>query len=504
MKNALTILSIFVLSNAFSQGGYEIKISIKNFTDSVAYLAKYNFGKQYLVDTCKKVNKGNIAFKGKRDLDKGIYFLVNQQKNHMFDFIINENTKLNFTSDMADLQFNLKSVGSKENEDFFAYTRFFMEKNKAFSDLRNKTKGMNKEDSTKFMNEKAKEFTKEVTKFEADVVAAQKGKFFGDWLNLKTEKEVKDADMPQLKNATDSAFYRFNYYKNHYWDGINFSDDRLLRTQFLETRVNKYFDQLIQQLGPDSVIVEMDKVLKMCPPQSEMFKYMFVYFMVNYENHKLMGFDKVFVHLVDNYIKTKKAYGIYDEKTIEKIIEKSDKIKPLLIGSIAPDLMLIDTINGKIVNKMGFDTAQTSESVTKLYYANMQKITPMYKPLSSIKAKYTVLIFWDVECGHCQTEMPKLVEVYHDLKKKTDIQVVAVYTLQEFEKWRKYIISKKLDFINLYDPVYINNMKSKYDIFSTPKVFILDEKKAIIAKHMPVEKIPELIEIHESKFKTNK
>ncbi|HRD40363.1 MAG TPA: TlpA disulfide reductase family protein, partial [Bacteroidia bacterium] len=124
-------------------------------------------------------------------------------------------------------------------------------------------------------------------------------------------------------------------------------------------------------------------------------------------------------------------------------------------------------------------------------------------PLSSIKAKYTVLIFWDVECGHCQTEMPKLVEVYHELKKKTDVQVVAVYTLQEFEKWRKYLISKKLDFINLYDPVYINNMKNKYDIFSTPKVFILDEKKTIIAKHMPVDKIPELIEIHEKKFKTN-
>ncbi len=171
--------------------------------------------------------------------------------------------------------------------------------------------------------------------------------------------------------------------------------------------------------------------------------------MVEYENPKLVGFDKVFVMLVDKYIRTGKSGKIYDEKTTMKIIEKADIIKPLLIGSVAPDLYMIDTVNAKIVNKMGFDTASTSESITKLYYKNMDKLAPLYKTLSSVQAKYIVLVFWDVDCSHCVTEIPKLLEIYHDLKKTVDVKVFSVYTVYEFDKWRKYIIDKKLDFINV-------------------------------------------------------
>lgn len=499
MKKILFFLAILTTAGTYAQNGYEIKINLKNFTDSVAYLAKYNFGKQYLVDTCKKANKGNITFKGKATLDKGIYFIVNQSKNHVFDFILNESSKLNFSSDMKDLQMNLHATGSKENEDFFNYTRYYLTKNKEFNDLRSKTKGMLKADSIKFMQEKAKQFTDNVVKFESDLTMAQKGTFFGDWLNLKTEKEAKE--IPQQKTSADSAYYRFSYYKQHFWDGVNFADDRLLRTQFLFDRVNKYFDQIVQQLGPDSVIVEIDKMLKQSPNGSEMFKYLFVHFMVTYENHKLMGFDKIFVHLTDEYVKKGAVKNIYDPATTEKIVEKSDRIKPLLIGKVAPELLLFDTITGKTVNKMGFDTASTSESITKLYYANAQKLAPMFITLSSVKAKYTILVFWDVDCGHCKEEIPKLLKIYHELAKTIDVKVFSVYTQTEFDKWRKYIIENKLDFINVYDPIHINNLKNKYDIFTTPKVFLLDKDKVILSKHMPVDKITELIKVHEAAAK---
>jgi len=496
MKKTALLLLLFIGCSAFSQSGYEIKGNIKNLTDSVVYLAKYNFGKQYVVDTCNKVIKGSFVFKGKTTLDKGIYFVVTQSKSHMFDFILNQNSKLSFTSDASDLQYNLKAIDSKENEDFFAYTKYYLTKNKEFMSLKDKTKGMNKVDSTAFMQNKAKEFSEDVVKFENDVIKAQQGTFFGDWINLKTEKEAKE--IPQQKTSTDSSYYRFNYYKGHFWDGVNFADDRLLRTQFFEDKVKKYFDQIVQQLGPDSVKVEIDKILAKCPKDGDMFKYLFVHFMTNYENHKLMGFDAVFVHIVDKYIKVGVANSIYEAKTIGKIVEKSDRVKPLLIGSVAPELFMIDTVNGKIVNKMGFDTASTAESITKLYYANVQKLAPLFTTLSSVKAKYTILVFWDVECGHCQTEIPKLLEVYHELKKTVDVKVFSVYTLSEFDKWKKYIIKNKLDFVNIYDPIHLNNVKEKYDIFSTPKVYVLDKDKKIKSKHMPVDKIPELIKLYES------
>ena len=507
MKKLIPFLLVLFGFKAYSQNNYEIKITIKNFTDSFAYLAKYTFGKQYIVDTCKNTIGGNIIFKGKRDLDKGMYFLASMDKEgkavHRFDFIVDDSFKFNLSTDMADLQYNLKCSGSKVNEEFFSYTRFFIDKNKQFGALTKGTKGMSKADSAKFMQNKAKEFTDDVIKFEADFIKRNQASFLGLWLNLRTEKEVKT--YPQgLKTLNDSIMYRFNYYKSHYWDGVDFKDGRIIRNRFFDVRLKKYFDQIVNQLGPDTVAAEIDKILSQCIPETELFNFLFVHFMVEYENPKLVGFDKVFVMLVDNYIRKGKSGKIYDEKTTMKIIEKADIIKPLLIGSVAPDLFMIDTTNAKIVNKMGFDTANTSDGVTKLYYKNIDKLAPLYKTLSSVPAKYTILIFWDVDCSHCVTEIPKLLDIYHELKKTIDVKVFSVYTVYEFDKWRKYIIDKKLDFINVYDPIHINNIKTKYDIFSTPKVYLLDKNKIIKSKHMPVEKITDIIKGYEQEEKMKK
>ncbi len=499
MKKVL--ISLFLISSLFikAQDAYQFVFHLKNYNDSVAYLAKYMFGKQYLVDTSSKVIEGNFDFRGKIPLEKGIYFMVNQNRSHVLDFIVNENDRMSISSDMNALEMNLHAQGSKENEEFFNYTRFFINKNKEFGDLRSKTKGMSSSDSAKFMQQKAIVFTEEVSKHESELLQKHKGTFFGDWLNLKTEKEPKS--VPAQKSAADSAYYRFNYYKAHYWDGVNFSDDRLLRTQFMLDKVSKYFEQLVQQLGPDSVIVEIDKILKQCKPESQMFSYLFVHFMITYENHKLMGFDKVFVHLTDEYVKKGAVKKLYDEKTTGKIIEKSDRMNPTLIGKVAPELFMIDTTNAKPLIKMGFDTVTTAESVTKLYTANVKKIAPLFTVLSTIKAKYTVLAFWDVECSHCKTEIPKLLLTYHELAKKHDIKVFSVYTQTEYPKWCKYIRENKLDFINVYDPIYMNNVKEKYDIFTTPKLVLLDAKKVILSKNFPVEKLSEIIEVHEEAAK---
>ena len=65
MKRIFLAFVLLLGLKAFSQGGYDIKINIKNLKDDTVYLAKYTFDKQFIVDTCKKVIGGNIVFKGK-------------------------------------------------------------------------------------------------------------------------------------------------------------------------------------------------------------------------------------------------------------------------------------------------------------------------------------------------------------------------------------------------------------------------------------------------------
>lgn len=492
MKKLFIAFSVLVSSHLLAQGGYDIKISIKGINDSVAYLAKYTFDKQYIVDTCKKIVKGNIVFKGKKDLDKGVYFLVSQDKVRYFDFFVNESSKLSITTDADDFVKNLKAPGSKENEEFFKYITYITERNKEFNKIREESKGKSKADSITFMKDKSLELNKAVAKFDQEFMNAHAGTFLYDVLNLKSEKELKD--VPKASNGRPDSIAVYKYFKAHYWDGVNFKDDRILRTPFFADRVKRYFNSVIIQM-PDTITVEIDRLMKQCNPESDMFKFLLAYFMPTYEQSKIMGFDRVFCDLVDTYVRTGLAKGVYDENTSKKIAERVDILRPLLLGSVAPELMMIDTINAKITNKMGFDTAKTSSGVTKLYYDNAQKLTALFTTLYSVKAKWTLLVFWDVDCGHCKTEMPKLKEEYAKMKGKYDVKIFAVYTQHEYDKWRKYLIENKLDFINVYDPVHINNIKTKYDIFSTPVIYLLDKDKKIKAKRLSVDQAVEMIKV---------
>ena len=154
---------------------------------------------------------------------------------------------------------------------------------------------------------------------------------------------------------------------------------------------------------------------------------------------------------------------------------------------------------------MGFDTVKTSAGATKLYYDNAQNLAQLFVPLYGVKADYIMLVFWDVDCGHCKTEIPKLIEEYHTLKKEGyDIKVFSVYTQQEYEKYRKYIIENKLDWINVYDGVHINNIKEKYDIYSTPVIYMLDRNKRIKAKRIGTEQVKDIVKQMEKEYKAEK
>ena len=53
-----------------------------------------------------------------------------------------------------------------------------------------------------------------------------------------------------------------------------------------------------------------------------------------------------------------------------------------------------------------------------------------------VKADYTVLIFWDPDCGHCKTELPKLVHYVDSIKDIVDIKVYSVSS-DHSEEWKK-------------------------------------------------------------------
>jgi thiol-disulfide isomerase/thioredoxin len=501
-KFILLLASTAAFTFSSKSQGYDIKINFKGCKDTMAYLVKYTFDQQYIADTCHKIKNGLIEFKGKKDLDKGVYTLVSEAKSIYFDFFINENEKFTINTDAVDVVNSLKVTGNKENELFFSYIKYITNKNQDFNKIREQTKGKSKEDSAKFMNEKIKQLNDEVKKFESDFMQKSKGTFVYDVLNLKTEKEP--TEIPKAKNGRPDSIYQYYYYKSHYFDGIDFKDERIIRTPFFDDRIKKYFDNVILQ-HPDTVIQEIDKVLAKCNEGNLIYNLLLGYFTYKYEQSKIMGFDKVFVHVADKYILSGRAKNVYSEETVKNIKERVDIMRNLLLDAKVSELYMIDTTYGKQVRKMGFDTATTSKSITDLYYKNIEKLTPMFKTLYQINAKYTILVFWAVDCGHCQTEIPKLHEDLKAIKGTIDYKVFAVQTKDElYDTWRKFIIDKKLtDFEHVYDPVHLNNLKERFDIYSTPVIYILDKDKKIKAKRLGAEQVVEMLKTLEAIDKEN-
>ena len=144
-KIILLLASSAFLTLGLKAQGYDIKINLKGCKDSLAFLVRYDFGQTGIVDTCKSIKNGLIEFKGKRDLEKGVYTLVSDAKSIYFDFFINESEKFTMSADVADIVGTVKATGNKENEQFFSYTKYLTSKNQDYGKLLAQTKGKSKE-----------------------------------------------------------------------------------------------------------------------------------------------------------------------------------------------------------------------------------------------------------------------------------------------------------------------------------------------------------------------
>jgi len=501
-KFLLALVFCFSTFYAHSQSGYDITINLKNCNDTIAFLTYYQFDKTLIKDTCTNIKNGRIVFKGKGKLDKGIYSLVSQQKSIYFDFFIDDETqKIEFNNDIAVNNIEgLIAVNSPRENDFLDYIKFIGKQNKEFQDYKNTIAPKTKKD-TLLLNDKQKELDKGIQEYEQKFLDKNKGTFIADVLNLKMEKVLKD--IPKASNGRPDSLMVYKYYKTHYWDNVDFKDDGTMRNPFFFTKFKKYFESVVVT-NPDSVIVEVDRILDKTKSGSLLNKLMLAHLTYSYETSNIMGFDKIFVHIIDRYFKTGKATGIYDdEAVITKIIKRADLLRPLLIGSVAPDLAMIKAVDYETVKKMGFEAAKTSDEVTKVYYANVETLNKMFYHLHSVSADFIILVFWDVDCGHCQKEIPKLIDLYNELKKeKKDVKVFGVYTLHEGDKYLKYIDEHKLnDWINVYDGAHLNNIINKYDVYSTPVIYVLDKNKIIKAKRIGVEQIGNVIKEIEQEYK---
>ncbi len=452
----LLILVLSFTQQTQAQKGYSIKVKLENITDTVCYLT-YTYGDTYMVVDTSEVKNGAFSFKGDEKLPEALYVVAGSSKNKLIDLIISNDTKFSFKGDSKNLNETVKIKGSKENKKFYKYIQYISRQNKLMQSLRDSISRVSNDSVLK------SKLTRELTEMDANVSNYQHDFIQEDPTSFLSKFIL--ASMPvQMPQELDSASReaRYNYYKNHYWDHVDFSDDRMLNTPFLYSMWERYLDKTLYPI-PDSINKEIDLLFDQMLPSGEMYNYLLGKTIYKYETSKVMGYDAVFVHIALNYFKKGKT-AKYNKTVVKNIIERGETLEKILIGKIAPNIVAQDS-------------------------------SKQIKQLRDIKADYTVLVFWDSECGHCKKELPIINKFYIENKDKYNLEVYAVSTDSSVVKWKNFINEKEYDWINVLGkwsaaPFY----KDVYDIYSTPVLYMMDENKKIIGKRFGAENIEKVIE----------
>lgn len=455
---ALLIAILFLSQTTLkSQNAYSIKLNISGKTDSIFILANYFGDKFQIVDTASKKNN-SVEFSGQKELSGGIYLILNSKKEKLLECLIDQDQTFTIVSDSTFAPSQINTIKNTENNLFnkhLIYTNTTYEKiNESHKQIENQKNNQIVVDS---LNKKITSLITALVEYRKSEISAYSGTFYSALLKAMLEVEIPEA----MKQQPDLAY---SYMRNHFWDNYDLSDSRLLRTPLLPGKTETYLDKLTPPV-PDSVILSVEKMILLTKGNKEVRDYLIWQFTSKYQNPKIMGLDKVFVYLADNYF-SKFEIANTTPAIKEKIIEKSDQIRKLLIGVKSPDLWLTDT-------------------------------TGTYRSFMEIKADYTVLFFWDQECNVCKKDLNELKKLY--AAKKFNLEVYAICANPDMEGWKYFIRTNQLSWLNVNGTKSITpDFHDLYDIYTTPVMYILDKEKRIIAKRINVNQISQVIQMNDS------
>ena len=464
MKRRFILLAcafIISLSNLLANGGYEITVKVDGFTEKEAYLAYHYGDKQYIKDTVQVNDSGNLVFSGEEMLEPGFYLVVLPPNNDFFQVLVDkDNQQFSIKTTAENPAQNVEVNGSEENKLFYDYLAYLGAKRPMVEQLQAEMQAAGSDaNKMKALEDQLNALNEEVVAYQQNILVKHPDSFTAAII-----RSGQPLDMPEFEGTEeDVQLKKWTYTKDHYFDNLDITDPRMLRTPFLFQRIDHFVNKL-QVQHPDSLAKAIDYVLGKLDPESETFKYYLIHFLNAFATSKVVGMDAVYVHLADKYYATGKAPWT-EEEQLKKIIDNANTLRPLLIGKKAPNLKL----------------QKQDGSPVELYATD---------------SEYTVLYFWRYDCGHCKKSTPVMKEFYDKFKDK-GVKIMAVCVKgvpDEIGGCWDYIKDNEIgDWLHTVDPYFRSRFPTIYDVKSTPQIYVLDRNKEILSKKIDAEQLEELM-----------
>ena len=425
-------------------------------SDLIGFYAEQNFK----IDTTFIQADGSIRFQRKGGYPQGFYYLSFAKERYL-QIILGEDQQFVMESNIANPDGDMKVIGSDENQAFFENLKFEKIGSPKFTQVGNALKA-EKEGSPKFKELKAQQ------KALVDERKAHLQELYKKYPNTLFAKFKEAGQNPDLREDVpqESVVY---HYRQEFWDNVDFSDRRLLRTQVINNKLKRYFQELTPQ-NQDSIFSSAESLCERLYMYPEYFRFVTVWVLNNYEPNKttLMDPEKVFVRMIQKFFTHDKAFWA-DSLEVFALQQRSGEMANSLIGDKGPNVISKD-LQGKT------------------------------HTLFDSKAEYLIVYMFTPTCEHCQEETPKLVEWYNEWHKEgVDVYAIALDTNEK--ELGDYIKKTKMPFSCVWDPTN-RSIYAKYYVDITPEIYVLDRDRKIIGRNLKVFQIETIINL--DKEKSNK
>jgi len=450
-KNLQKIITVIFLILSiplavFSQSLYSVSGKLNGCTKKMIFFSRV-IGKQTVkVDSMKPDAGCNVHFVFPDSNYKGVFRISDGDSNYANIIFNKEN--ISFETAAANLSAKMKIIESAENKEYYEYLRKSVpidDSINLMTDIGQKLYDVNHSKVTPELNKVAKKISaleQEKRKLNNSLVDSHLGYFATKVIHAMLPPDYKEFQ----KNNEASEYPNENaFLREHFFDNIDFADSNMLHTSVIFDKIGQYFQYFASPASTDAYKKVVDFILIRAAANKDVEGFVMNTLMSTFDHTK---WDDVFSYVVEKYLASNTCG---DDSKRKKLSEKDNIIKALKQGNKAPSILAAD-LNGKEIS------------------------------LDSVKAKYTLIMFWASWCEFCDKAMPDVRSIYSTYKSKgLEIYAVSLDSIkQNWEEASRHYVIQWINTCNLMG--FESPVIKDYNIWQTPTFYLLDANKKIISR----------------------
>ena len=271
--------------------------------------------------------------------------------------------------------------------------------------------------------------------------------------------------------------------KEHFWNSVDLSDATLLHSPVIPSKVFEYIslynDSRMSGEEQELAFIEaVDDVLFRAQADETVFSVVLDLVTRKFEKSE---YELVLTYIAEHYILSdsgcENSEKVVSADRAGELRDKVEMIKKMAVGNMAPEI----------------DMPQQGIFDLKIAEGKVVPASSSQMKLSNINAEYTLVLFWASWCPHCPSLLSAVKGIYGEYRDK-GLEVLAISIDKERSAWQNAITNGQYRWINYSELSGWDGKAAKnYGVWSTPRMYILDREKRIVAKPATVKELRDAI-----------